>query len=52
MSEFIFFTIGTLIGGLIGITTMCLFQINNINRYYKIKEDENEKKYRETHFDE
>lgn len=42
MSEFIFFTIGTLIGGLIGVTTMCLFQINNLNKYYR-RENENAK---------
>lgn len=31
MSEFIFFIIGFLIGGLAGIILMCLLQINRIN---------------------
>ncbi|MDD4509307.1 MAG: DUF3789 domain-containing protein [Oscillospiraceae bacterium] len=31
MSQFLFFIIGLLIGGLCGITVMCLLQINRIN---------------------
>ena len=31
MSEFIFFIIGFLIGGLTGIILMCLLQINRMN---------------------
>lgn len=31
MSEFIFFTIGFLIGTLGGVTTMCIVQINRLN---------------------
>ena len=31
MSEFIFFIIGFLIGGLAGIILMCLLQINRMN---------------------
>lgn len=31
MSELLFFIIGTMLGGCIGIVTMCLFQINRRN---------------------
>jgi hypothetical protein len=30
MSELLFFIIGTMLGGCIGIVTMCLFQINRL----------------------
>ena len=44
MTEFIFFMIGIMLGGLAGVTTMCLFQINNINKYNSHREEnENEK---------
>ncbi len=42
MSEFIFFTIGFLIGTLGGITTMCLIQINHLNKTTAYNEKENE----------
>lgn len=41
MSEFIFFTIGFLIGTLGGITTMCLVQINRLNNTTHHYEKEN-----------
>ena len=45
MTEFIFFIIGTMLGGLCGVTFMCLFQINNINKYHSHREEyDNEKK--------
>ena len=45
MREFIFFIIGTMLGGLCGVTMMCLFQINNINKYHSHREENvNEKK--------
>ena len=31
MHEFLFFMIGFLLGGVIGVTIMCLMQINRIN---------------------
>ncbi|MEG0751091.1 MAG: DUF3789 domain-containing protein [Oscillospiraceae bacterium] len=31
MSEFVFLTIGIFIGGLCGVTFMCLFQIHHLN---------------------
>lgn len=39
MTSFIFFIIGLLIGGLIGVTMMCLFQINRMNKISYKKED-------------
>lgn len=38
MSEFLFFIIGLLLGGCIGIMLLCGFQINRINDYeYQIR---------------
>ena len=31
MTQFIFFLIGLLLGGLIGVTMMCILQINRLN---------------------
>lgn len=31
MSEFLFFIIGTMLGSIIGVVTMCLFQINRLS---------------------
>lgn len=31
MHEFLFFLIGLMIGGIIGVVTMCLLQINRLN---------------------
>lgn len=39
MSEFICFLIGLSIGGLFGVTTMCLMQINRMNHTARRKED-------------
>lgn len=45
MTEFIFFLIGTIIGSLCGVVSMCLFQINNIRKYSNHREEyDNEKK--------
>lgn len=38
MTAFIFFLIGLMLGGFVGITTMCLVQINRINQYDNRKE--------------
>lgn len=37
MSELLFFTLGLLIGGLTGISIMCVLQINKINEKNKIE---------------
>lgn len=45
MNELLFFVLGLVIGGLIGVTLMCIIQINRINdyeskiNYYKEKLD-------------
>lgn len=44
MSELLFFTLGLLIGGLTGISVMCMMQINRINEM-KNKYDDKRKKY-------
>lgn len=46
MTQFIFFLIGLLLGGIIGVTMMCLVQINQLNHITtNTKEvDTNEKK--------
>lgn len=46
MNELLFFTLALVIGGLTGISVMCMFQINRLNEYenYKKEEDLNEKK--------
>lgn len=31
MSEFLFFVIGTMLGGIIGVVLMCLMQINRLS---------------------
>lgn len=31
MSEFLFFTIGTMLGGLVGVVLMCCLQINRLS---------------------
>ena len=43
MHEFIFFTIGFLLGGIAGITTMCLVQINQIRSKQNSKKENDEK---------
>ena len=40
MTEFIFLMIGFMLGGLAGVTMMCLFQINNINKYHSHREED------------
>lgn len=42
MSEFIFFMIGLMLGGCVGVVMMCLLQINRLNREIYRKDDENE----------
>ena len=44
MSELLFFTLGLLIGGLTGVSVMCLMQINRINEM-KNKYEEKRKKF-------
>ena len=41
MTEFIFLMIGFMLGGLAVATTMCLFQINNINKHHSHREEDN-----------
>ena len=44
MSELLFFVLGLIIGGLTGITLLCMLQVNRINEYEKrIKELEQNK---------
>lgn len=42
MHEFIFFLIGLLLGGTVGVVTMCLLQINRLNRYDRKDGDHDE----------
>ncbi len=42
MLSFILFLIGLMLGGVIGMVTMCLFQINRIHEKCR-KEEDNEK---------
>lgn len=39
MSEFIFFIIGCMLGGLIGVTVMCCLQINRLHENQNEKDD-------------
>ena len=41
MTEFIFLMIGFMLGGVAGVTTMCLFQINDINKHHSHREEDN-----------
>ena len=43
MNELLFFTLGLLIGGLTGVSVMCLLQINRVNEI-KNKYDDKRKK--------
>lgn len=38
MHELLFFIIGCLLGGIVGVVTMCLVQINPLKRYSYFKE--------------
>ena len=42
MHEFLFFMIGFLLGGIIGVTIMCLMQINRISRTLNIRKEDEE----------
>lgn len=42
MHEFLFFMIGFLLGGVIGISIMCLTQINRISRTPNIRKEDEE----------
>lgn len=46
MSEFIFFIIGLLLGGCVGVTLMCCLQINRLNKTASVRKEveANEKK--------
>lgn len=46
MSELLFFILGLIIGGLIGITLMCMFQVNRLtdDRLIALSKEKNEKK--------
>lgn len=37
MSEFIFFIIGTMLGGVVGVVCMCLMQINRLAEREEVK---------------
>lgn len=43
MHEFLFFMIGFLLGGVIGITIMCLMQINRIHGGSTARKEDDEK---------
>ena len=43
MHEFLFFMIGFLLGGVIGISIMCLMQINRINGGSTARKEDDEK---------
>lgn len=45
MHEFLFFMIGLMIGGIIGVITMCLLQINRLNDNDR-KDGDNDETYR------
>ena len=45
MHEFLFFLIGLMIGGIVGIVTMCLLQINRLN-HYDGKDGDNDETHR------
>lgn len=47
MSEFLFFVIGTMLGGMVGVVLMCLMQINRLSER---KEDADAKKERSDTF--
>lgn len=40
MHEFIFFLIGLMLGGIVGVFTMCLLQINRLHDYPTRKDDD------------
>ncbi len=42
MHEFLFFMIGLLLGGIIGVTIMCLMQINRIRSYSNDRKEDSE----------
>ncbi len=37
MSEFLFFVIGTMLGGVIGVVLMCLLQINRLSKREEVE---------------
>lgn len=43
MHEFLFFMIGFLLGGIAGISTMCLVQINRIRNNQNSRKEEDER---------
>lgn len=42
MHELLFFIIGCLLGGMVGIITMCLLQINRLNEIHTSRKEEND----------
>lgn len=42
MKELLFFTLGILIGGLTGISVMCILQINRLNNIRRKEENKDE----------
>lgn len=46
MSEFLFFVLGVSVGGLFGMTIMCIIQVNKLNELERLEHlrKENEKK--------
>lgn len=42
MHELLFFIIGCLLGGIVGVVTMCLVQINRLNDTHISRKEEND----------
>lgn len=42
MHEFLFFIIGCLLGGIVGVVTMCLMQISRLNDTHISRKEEND----------
>lgn len=42
MHELLFFIIGCLLGGIVGVVTMCLMQINRLNDTHISRKEEND----------
>lgn len=40
MHELLFFIIGCLLGGMVGVVTMCLLQINRLNDNYTLRRED------------
>lgn len=42
MHEFLFFIIGCLLGGIVGVVTMCLMQINRLNDIHTSRKEDDD----------